>query len=117
MDINFSSNAIIAQEVQNYLMQIQTASPTTGQTVTAVNDDKDRTIVLTPAGTIAALTITFPSDANSRLGQIVGITTSQTIVLVNLTAGVTVSGFVAGLSPNDFTVYQKIGVNTWRRQQ
>lgn len=117
MDTFFASGSGAAQEVQDYMMQTQSVSPTTGQTVTLVNDDKDRTLVLTPAGAIAALTITFPSDANSRLGQIVGITTSQPVVAVTLTAGVSVSGFITSLSPNDFAIYQKIAANTWRRQQ
>lgn len=99
-----------------YLMQTQTASPTTGQTVAATSDDKDRTLVLTPAGTLAALTITFPSNAASRLGQRFSVTTSQAITALSITAGQTITGAPTTLAANDFITFQKIAASTWRRR-
>lgn len=115
MDVNFGTSAAGAAAAQAYLMQTQAASPTTGQTVVATDDDKDRTIVLTPAGTLAALTITFPSDGASRLGQLLKITTSQAITAFSFTAGPTVNGFPSSAAVNDFFTFQKIAANAWRR--
>lgn len=114
MDMNHGAAAAGATAAQGYLMQIQTASPTTGQTVAATSDDKDRTLVLTPAGTLAALTITFPTNAASRLGQVLCITTSQAITALSVTAGQTITGVPAGLAANDFITFQKIAASTWR---
>ena len=108
MDASFSPT--------QYLMQTQSVSPTTGQTVAATSDDKDRTLVLTPAGTLAALTITFPGNATSRLGQRFSVTTSQAITALSITAGQTVTGAPAGLAANDFITFQKIAASTWRRR-
>lgn len=116
MDVNFGTSAAGAAAAQAYLMQTQPATPTTGQTVVATDDDKDRTIVLTPAGALADLTITFPSDGASRLGQVLCITTSQAITNLAFTAGPTVGNWSASALAGDFFVYQKVGANTWRRR-
>lgn len=105
-----------AGAVQAYLMQTQLSSPTTGQTVAATSDDKDRTLSLTPAGTLAALTITFPSNASSRIGQLLCVTTSQAVTALSITAGQTITGAPAGLAANDFITFQKIAASTWRRR-
>lgn len=114
MDMNHGAAAAGATAAQGYLMQTQASSPTTAQTVVATSDDKDRTLVLTPAGTLAALTITFPSNANSRLGQVLCVTTSQAVTALSITAGQTITGAPAGLAANDFITFQKIAASTWR---
>lgn len=48
-------------------MQRQTAAPLTGSTVVMTDDAFDRNLVLNPAGTLAVLTVTLPTEANSRL--------------------------------------------------
>jgi hypothetical protein len=100
-----------------FLMQNQPVTPTTGQTVAATSDNRDRMLTLTPAGTLAALTITFPTDAASRIGQQLCITTSQAITALTATAGPTIGGFPSAASANDFFVFQKVAANTWRRRQ
>lgn len=100
---------------QSYMMQTQNATPTTGQTVALTGDNKDRTLVLAPAGSLLALTITFPADGVSRIGQVVRITSSQAIVALGLTAGVTVLGIATALLANECFSYQKTAANTWKR--
>lgn len=124
MDTNFGSTGAAAASgaaagaaaAAGYLMQTQQASPTTGQTVTMTADDKDRTLILTPAGALLALTVAFPADATSRLGQLVVITSSQAITTLTA-SGATVSGLVAALVGGDSFTYQKVAANTWRRCQ
>lgn len=119
MDTNFGSTAAAAaagaSAAQAYLPQIQTASPTTGQTVVFTADDKDRTLWLTPAGALAALTITFPTDGASRLGQIVRLGSSQVITALTL-GGATILNTAATLaSAGDMYSFQKVAANTWAR--
>jgi len=113
MDAYFGSPSTVASAVQ---MQTQTSSPTTGQTVAMTSDDKDRTLALTPAGTLAALTITFPSNAASRVGQLVCISTSQAVTALTATAGQTISGFPSSAAAADFFTFQKVAASTWRRR-
>ncbi len=121
VDTNFGSTAAAAAAgaaaAQEYQMKVQNASPTNGQTVVMIDDDKDRTLSLTPAGSLATLTVTFPSDANSRDGQIAIIASTHDITVLDVTPGVTVLGFVPSLSSNDAFAYQKTSANTWVRLQ
>lgn len=105
-----------AQAASDALTPVVTvATPTTGQTVAVTNDSRDRTLWLSPAGTLAALTITFPSDANSRLGQIVRLGSSQVITALTLN-GATILNTAATLaSAGDMYSFQKVAANTWAR--
>ena len=67
-------------------------TPLTGATVTALAD-ADETIYVTPAGTIAELALVLPSAANSRVGQVKRLVTSQ--IVSTLTVTVSGSGTVA----------------------
>lgn len=99
---------------------LQTASPTTGQTVTATANS-NVTVYLTPAGTLATLTFSLPTDANSKNGQIVRLFTTQ--ALTALTVNVAGSGTLKGtalttLAANTGAAWQKVssaGNGTWIR--
>ena len=90
----------------------QTASPTTGQTVVMTDDDTDGTLYITPAGALAALTITFPSDANSRVGQWRRVACTKAVAALTL-GGVTVLNATSSLIINDCFTFEKITANTW----
>lgn len=78
------SNATYAVEpVQTVFASV----PLTGETITASNANDDQIYVLTPAGTIAAQTFVFPSNANSRIGQEITIQSSQIVSTLTLTKG------------------------------
>ncbi len=94
----------------------QTASPTTGQTVQMNDNNLDGTLYLTPAAGLAALTITFPSDANSRIGQIRRFATNKSVAILTM-AGATILNNVTALVANDCFSYQKVAANTWVRLQ
>jgi hypothetical protein len=96
---------------------ITPVSPLTGATVNMNTQSRNETIDITPAGTIAALTVVFPANAASALGQIERIVSSQTVTTLTVTAnsntinGTAVTTMVAG------TVYgwQKVAASTWNR--
>lgn len=100
-----------------YLMQTQTVTPSEGGTVVIASDDKDRTLNLTPAANLTAITVTFPADSTTRIGQVIRIASTKAITTINLTGGVTVDGFVSSYSANDVFSYQKTAPNTWKRLQ
>lgn len=96
--------------------EVVTATPTAGQTRTDLStpaDSRDRTFWMTPAGTLATLTITMPLDASSRLGQIVEIGTTQAITALSFTAGPTVLNADSSMVANTLIRYEKVAANTW----
>ena len=87
----------------------QYASPLTGTTVTI--SAANTWLILTPAGTIAALTVALPTATDQ---QEVIITSSAIVTALTLTG--TVSGGPTTLSAGGFARLRYDGVlNTWRR--
>lgn len=91
---------------------VQSVTPLTGQTIQMTNTSADGTLFLTPAGTIASLTVNFPSDINSNLGQIRFLGTTQNITSLNLANAVFLNVFNS-LNANDCFAFQKVAANTW----
>lgn len=89
------------------------ASPTTGQTVNANANAQNQQIYLTPAGTIAALTVNVPADNVSVVGQQIQVTTSQTITALTLGGATTFLGNVTTLAGGATIVLTKQAANTW----
>lgn len=97
-------------------------TPLTGTTITTL-PDFDETLVLTPAGTLAALTINLPSAADSQLGQIKRINSTQ--IVSSLTIAVAGSGSVTGAAltaaavntPYAFQCVSIAGAGVWMRIQ
>lgn len=93
-----------------------TASPLTGATVAALANNLDQTLYITPAGTIAALTVNMPADAVSQIGQQVQVTTSQIITTLTLGqtgGGATILGNVTTLAAGATIILTKQAANTW----
>lgn len=77
----------------------QFAAPTTGQTVTVTTGDT--WLLITPAGTLAMLTITLPTDRTD--GEIVRVTSSQILTALTVGgAGTTVNGAPTAMTANGF---------------
>lgn len=98
------------------LPALQVLTPTTGQTVSFLNSSVDQILTLNPAGALAALTITFPSDASSRLGQVVRVAAMQSIAALTLSGATILNGVTAMVSGDAFS-FLKINTNTWVRTQ
>lgn len=95
--------------------QVQNASPLAGATVQMTDDDKDGTLVLQPASLLLNLNVVLPTDANSRIGQIRRIVSTQAITTLNLTGAATILNLLSGLAVNAVVSYQKIASNKWIR--
>jgi hypothetical protein len=91
----------------------QFAAPTTGQTVTVTTGDA--WLLITPAGTLATLTITLPSDRTD--GEIVRVTSSQILTALTVGgAGTTVNGAPTAMTANGFfEMAYSATLNAWYR--
>lgn len=95
----------------------QYAAPLTGATL-AVTDSGDSVwLILTPAGTIATLTLTFPAVANVADKAEILMNTTNTITTLTLAAnGASIVGGIVTLAANDFARYRFDSVmQTWYR--
>lgn len=95
---------------------MQTNSPIAGATVNMVDDARSGTLYLTPAGTLATLTVALPSDAKSVLNQEEKIISSQAITALTLTqigGGQTILGAPAGMTAGQTLICTKVAANTW----
>ena len=94
---NYDSRKISIRALSDYIRaqilptaQIsQYASPATGATVTVSNTGQNTRLILSPAGTIATLTIAL--DATPADQQTLSVSSTQTITALTLSGG-TVSG-------------------------
>lgn len=93
----------------------QFAAPTTGQTVTVATGDS--WLILSPAGTLAALTINLPTNRTD--GQTVLINTFQTLTALTISgAGTAVSGAPTTLAATAFLrMRYSATLNTWIRTE
>lgn len=94
---------------------MQTAAPTTGATVVCTDTDDNAHLVLTPAGTIATLTVTLPTNANSDVGQRVTISSTQEVTALTVSgSGLTVVPATIPLPAGTAVTYQKVASGVWR---
>ena len=91
----------------------QAFSPTTGQTITLTNSNLDGSCALTPAGTLAALTITLPTDVASRINQSRDIWISQAITALTINGATTIVGNIGSSIANTWITAKKVAANTW----
>ena len=91
----------------------QFAAPTTGQTVTVATGDS--WLVLTPAGTLATLTVTLPTDRTD--GEIVRVSSSQIITALTVSgAGTALAGAPTTIAAGGFWIMCYTSVlNSWVR--
>jgi len=94
----------------------QTVAPLNGGTTALTDAVNDAHLVCTPAGTIAAHTFTFPTNANSRIGQNVTISTSAAITAVTFSgSGLTITEDLTGLAAGQGVTFQKVAASSWRK--
>ena len=94
----------------------QTATPTNGGTTVLTDAVNDAHLVCTPGGTIASHTFTMPTNANSRIGQRVVISTSAQITAITISgSGLTITKVATGLAAGASIQLQKVASNVWRQ--
>lgn len=88
-------------------------SPATGASIAFNNTSIDQTMFLTPAGTLATLTVSLPSNATSRLGQSVFIATTQTITALTVNGATTIINNPTTLASGAAVELRKMADNLW----
>lgn len=111
---------LLSTSYTNALRQIPTiqpSTPVTGATVTFGTQTTDIDLYLNPAGTLATLTINFPTDGNSFIEQVLSVLTTQIITALTVAvSGGTIFGTAAtALTSGQVIAYKKIAANTWFR--
>lgn len=94
----------------------QTFTPSTGGTVSASDSSIDQFLIINPATSLASLSLNLPSNASSRIGQLIGITCSQSVASVTLNqigGGASLLSAPAAFLPGDYYLVTKTLANTW----
>ena len=98
---------------------VQRSAPTTGATVAVAASPvtAETMLMLTPAGTLAALTVQLPAAVNSTDGQRVRVFSTQTLTALALAStGATFIGTTTTLAANTSVLYRYDGVlSAWVR--
>lgn len=94
---------------------VTTIVPTSDQTVSANLEQRNETLYINPAGTLASLTIALPPVAGARVGQIIRVFVSKIITNSTVSsAGGTIAGTILDTTaPNIGAAYQFMGGTTW----
>lgn len=109
---NATSSTNVLEAVSQY------SAPLTGTSVAVNNNSADTHLIITPAGTLAALTITLPAVANLRDKQTLIVNSTQVITALTIAAnGATaVLGAPTTLAANGyFTLKYDLTLTTWYR--
>jgi hypothetical protein len=93
---------------------ITSQSPASGGTVVIPTGFLEASVWLEPSSDLATLTIVFPGDSQSKLGDIVRVGSSKNINSITLT-GANILNPLGALSVNDVATYEKLATNTWVR--
>jgi len=92
------------------------ASPSTGFTQAFSGGPVNQILYITPGATLATGTVTFPADIRTCIGQILTITTTQTITTLTVTvSGGTIYGYAAGTVGPGSVSFKKIASNVWTK--
>ncbi len=98
---------------------VQSLIPLTGATINMADNAQDGILQLSPAGTLAALTINLPSDAASQLGQRRTIMSTQIITALTLNqiggSAVFLGAALTAMTANQSVTFTKTAANTWTR--
>lgn len=103
--------------VVNVADLVSASSPLTATSISFNTKRQSETLDLTPAATIAALTVVFPSNATSRIGQELRITSSHIVTALTVTATTqTVLGTaLTALAVDTPVIFKKIKASVWVR--
>jgi hypothetical protein len=93
---------------------VQTETPASGDTVVMTASAGNNTLVIEGAGTLAELTVEFPDDGVTRVGQILRIAPLVAITDLTLTGSTFINPPVT-LAANEVAQLQKISATEWLR--
>ncbi len=105
---------------------VQTVSPSSGDTVVIDPSSSDIRTLLTPSGTLATLTLQFPNENDSILGQSVDVWSSHEITDLTCSANTIVNGLPVAITidnppntilANSRIAFMKVGTLHWTGTQ
>lgn len=94
----------------------KTAAPLTGTTVAFDDNSTQQCFYVNSAGTLAALTVSLPSNANSSNGQLVVLIARRAVTLLTVDqagGGATIFNGPVAASIGSMFVFMKADANTW----
>lgn len=98
---------------------VQALVPITGATINMEDSAQNGILQISPAGTLAALAINLPSNAQSQLGQQRTIMSTQIITALTLNqiggSAVFLGAALTALAANQSVTFTKTAANTWTR--
>jgi hypothetical protein len=107
---------LTAPEVKKNRPTVTAASPASAGTVTFNTNAQDETIYLDLTGAISGLTVVFPGDTASVVGQTISIFSTHAVnATVNYTNGTRTPTAPNALAATTMYSWQKVKSNTWVR--
>jgi hypothetical protein len=96
---------------------VNSSTPLTGASISANASGQNEIQYFAPAGTLAALTYVFPTDANSRIGQSITLFSTHIVTTLTVTsAGLTLVGTaLTAIAVNTPYTWKKVAAATWIR--
>lgn len=92
------------------------STPVTGATIAFNDTDRSQVMYITPAGTLATLTITFPSATQSRVGQTLTVVCTQIVTALTLSSsGGTFLNALTAFVANGAAQYRKVSSTVWAK--
>ncbi len=110
---SFGISAADATAAAPLLDANQTVVPLSGDTVQMTQNNLDGLLMLNPAGTLAALTVTLPSDGVTRINQQRDIFSSRTITSLTINGASSILNNPGTMVANSMLSIKKVAGNTW----
>lgn len=108
---------LTAPEVKKNYPSVSIAVPSSAGAVTFNSGGQDETIYLDIGGAITGLTVNFPSDANSVVGQTLSIfarnAVNATVTITDTSGGSRIPTPPSALAAGIMYSWQKVSANTW----
>jgi hypothetical protein len=96
---------------------VNATTPLTGASISANANGQNEIQYIAPAGTIAALTYVFPTDANSRIGQSITLFSTHivTALTITSTSQTLIGTALTALAVDMPYTWRKVAASTWIR--
>lgn len=101
---------------------VQLETPTNGGAVIVDPNSNDVQLILTPASTLATMTLTFPDDNHSIIGEKVDVWTSAEITSLTCNGSTLIGGVPTPITinnapntilANEWKTFMRVGPLTW----
>lgn len=95
---------------------VVTSVPTTGQTVAFLGNGNDQVLYLSPAGTLATLTVTLPANATSLPGQRASIASTQAITALTVNGAGLILNPITSMTASQCFTFVRTASDVWIRE-